>query len=80
MKLAQSTITELIIMELRVIVCLLTCFGQNRQGSKATNYGLDRPESESRWERDMLYPSRLARGPTYPPVYVCIGKATGTWP
>jgi hypothetical protein len=80
MKLTQSMITELIIMELWVIFCLLTCFGRNRQGSMATNYGLDRPEIESRWEGDILYTSRLAGWPTYPPVYMGIGKDTGTWP
>ena len=34
----------------------------------ATGYGLDGPGIESRWGRDFLHLSRLALGPTQPPV------------
>jgi hypothetical protein len=34
----------------------------------ATGYGLDGPWIESRWERDFPHLSRLALGPTQPPV------------
>jgi hypothetical protein len=34
----------------------------------ATGYGLDGPEIESRWGRDFPHLSRLALGPTQPPV------------
>jgi len=42
-----------------------------RPGSVAcivTGYGLDGPEIESRWGRDFPHLSRLALGPTQPPV------------
>jgi hypothetical protein len=34
----------------------------------ATRYGLDVPGIESRWGRDFPQPSRVALGPTQPPV------------
>jgi hypothetical protein len=34
----------------------------------ATGYGLDGPGIESHWERDFSHLSRLALGPTQPPV------------
>jgi len=33
-----------------------------------TRYGLDGPGIESRWGRNFLHPSRLAMGPTQPPI------------
>jgi hypothetical protein len=36
--------------------------------SIATGYGLDGPGTESRWGRDLPLVSRLALGPTQPPV------------
>ena len=34
----------------------------------ATGYGLDGPGIESRWGRDFPHLSRLALGPTHPPI------------
>jgi len=34
----------------------------------ATGYGLDGPEVESRYRRDILHLFRLALGPTQPPI------------
>jgi hypothetical protein len=34
----------------------------------ATDYGLDGPGNESRWERDLSHTSIPALGPTQPPV------------
>jgi len=34
----------------------------------ATRYGLDGPEIESWWGRDIPYPSKLAPRPTQPPI------------
>jgi len=43
----------------------------------ATGYGLDGPEIESRWGRDFPHLSRLALGPTQPPVQWVPGLSRG---
>jgi hypothetical protein len=50
----------------------------------ATHYGLDGPGIESRWGRYFPHPSRLALGPTQPPVQFVRGlfpggKAAEAW-
>jgi hypothetical protein len=42
--------------------------GRDSSVSIATRYGLDGPEIESWQGRHFLYPSRLALGPTQPPI------------
>ena len=47
----------------------LTCVvGRDSSVGIATRYGLDGPGIESRWERDIVHPSRLALAPTQPPI------------
>ena len=52
---------------------------KGRDGSVgiATRYGLGGPGIESRWGRDFLHPSRLALGPTQPPVQWVPGLSQG---
>jgi hypothetical protein len=42
-----------------------------------TRYGLDGPGIESRWGRDFPQPSKLALGPTQPPVQGAPGLSRG---
>jgi hypothetical protein len=58
--------------------------GRDSVVSTATRYGLDGPGIESRWGRDFPHPSRLALGPTQPPIQWVPGlfrggKAAGAW-
>jgi hypothetical protein len=43
----------------------------------ATDYGLDGPGIESQWGRDFLHTSRLALGPTQPPVQWILSLSQG---
>ena len=47
---------------------LIVCLGRDSSVGIATCYGLDDPGIESRWWYDFPHPSRLAQGPTQPPV------------
>ena len=43
----------------------------------ATRYGLDGPRIESQWGRDFPHLSRLALGPTQPPIQWALGLLWG---
>jgi hypothetical protein len=59
--------------------CLYWCFNSGPGSSVgiATGYELDGPVIESRWGRDLPYLSRLALGPTQPPVQWIPGLSGG---
>ena len=54
-----------------------SCVGRNSSVGIATSYGLDGPGIESRWGRDFPHLSRLALGPTQPPVQWVPGLSRG---
>jgi hypothetical protein len=47
---------------------LVTRVGQDSAVSIVTHNGLEGLVIESQWRRDFLHPSRLALGPTQPPI------------
>jgi hypothetical protein len=62
----------------------LYVLGRDNSVGKATRYGLDGLEIESRWRRDFSHPSRPALVPTKPliqwvPGIFTGGRAAGAW-
>jgi hypothetical protein len=57
--------TEIIVIYYSIVLMLK---GRDSSVGIATSYGLDGPGIESRWGRDFSQPSRLALGPTQPPI------------
>ena len=62
----------------------ISSFGRDNSVRIATTLGLDGPEIESRWKRNLPHPSRPALGITQPPVqwvpgFFPGGKAAGAW-
>jgi hypothetical protein len=51
--------------------------GRDSSVGIATRYGLDGPGIESRWRGDFSQPSRLALGPTQPPIQWLAGLFPG---
>ena len=51
--------------------------GRDHAVGKATRYGLDGPGIESRWGGDFPHSSRLAMGPTQPPIQWVPGLSPG---
>jgi hypothetical protein len=62
----------------RVHFTLLCVFmGQDSSVGTVTHYGLDGPGIETWWGRDFPHPSRLALGPTQPPIQGAQGFCWG---
>jgi hypothetical protein len=53
------------------------CVGRDSSVGIPIRYGLDGPGIESRWRRDFPHPSRLALGPTQPPIQWVPGLSWG---
>ena len=51
--------------------------GRDSSVGIAARYGLDGPGIEFRWGRDFPHPSRLALGPTQPPIQWVPGLSRG---
>jgi hypothetical protein len=63
-----------------IVACTLLCtcvVGRDSSVDILTRYGLDGPGIESRWGRDFPHLSRLALGPTQPPIQWVPGLARG---
>jgi hypothetical protein len=67
-----------------IFLVLIFVVGRDSSVGLATRYGLGGPGIESRWGRDFPHPSRLALGPTQPPIQWIPrlfprDKADGAW-
>jgi len=64
-------------MSIHFVTVSTVCGGPDSSFGIATRYGLDGPGIESRWGRDFPHPSRLALGPTLPPIRWVPGLSRG---
>ena len=67
----------IIIIIIVVVITIIIIMGRDSAVCIATRYGLDGPVFESPWGGDFPHLSRLALGPTMPPIQWIAGVSRG---